>query len=85
MLRLDNFSSLLSYKDILVPEKGDSQISDPTRRETYRKAISCLLVKYLLIQYTRDSQESSPTPQFKSINSSAISFLHSPTLTPILA
>ena len=31
----------------------------------------------------RDSQESSPTPQFKSINSSAISFLHSPTLTSI--
>ena len=31
----------------------------------------------------RDSQESSPTPQFKSINSSALSFLHSPTLTSI--
>ena len=29
----------------------------------------------------RDSQESSPTPQFKSINSLALSFLHSPTLT----
>ena len=29
----------------------------------------------------RDSQESSPTPQFKSINSSVLSFLHSPTLT----
>ena len=28
-----------------------------------------------------DSQESSPTPQFKSINSSALNFLHSPTLT----
>ena len=28
----------------------------------------------------RDSQESSPTPQFKSINSSALSLLHSPTL-----
>ena len=28
----------------------------------------------------RDSQESSPTPQCKSINSSALSFLHSPTL-----
>ena len=26
----------------------------------------------------RDSQESSPTPQFKSINSSVLSFLHSP-------
>ena len=31
----------------------------------------------------RDSQESSPTPQFKSINSSMLSFLHSPTLTSI--
>ena len=32
---------------------------------------------------SRDSQESSPTPQFKSINSSALSFLYSPTLTSI--
>ena len=31
----------------------------------------------------RDSQESFPTPQFKSINSLALSFLHSPTLTSI--
>ena len=31
----------------------------------------------------RDSQESSTTPQFKSINSLALSFLHSPTLTSI--
>ena len=31
----------------------------------------------------RDSQESSPTPQFKSINSLALSFLHSPTPTSI--
>ena len=31
----------------------------------------------------RDSQESSPTPQFKSINSWVLSFLHSPTLTSI--
>ena len=30
-----------------------------------------------------DSQESSPTPQFKSISSFAISFLYSPTLTSI--
>ena len=31
----------------------------------------------------RDSQESSPTPQFKSINSSVLSLLQSPTLTSI--
>ena len=33
----------------------------------------------------RDSQESSPTPQFKSINSSALSFLYSPTLHPYVS
>ena len=32
---------------------------------------------------SRDSQESSPTPQFKSINSLVLSFLHRPTLTSI--
>ena len=31
----------------------------------------------------RDSQESSPTPRFKSINSLVFSFIHSPTLTSI--
>ena len=31
----------------------------------------------------RDSQESSPTPHFKSINSLALSFLHTPALTSI--
>ena len=31
----------------------------------------------------RDFQESSPTPQFKSINSSVLSFIYSPTLTSI--
>ena len=36
-----------------------------------------------LLASPRDSQESSPTPQFKSINSSALSLLHSPTLTSI--
>ena len=32
---------------------------------------------------SKDSQESSPTPQFKSINCLALSFLYSPTLTSI--
>ena len=31
--------------------------------------------------FGEDSQESSPTPQFKSINSSVLSLLHRPTLT----
>ena len=37
----------------------------------------------LLAVHPRDSQESSPTPQFESINSSVQSFLYSPTLTSI--
>jgi len=37
----------------------------------------------LISSSPRDSQESSPIPQFKSINSSALSFLYSPTLTSI--
>ena len=36
-----------------------------------------------LLAVPRDSQESSPTPQFKSINSSMLSLLYSPTLTSI--
>ena len=36
-----------------------------------------------LLAVGKDSQESSPTPQFKNINSSALSFLYSPTLTSI--
>ena len=37
----------------------------------------------LISLQSKDSQESSPTPQFKIINSSVLSFLYSPTLTPI--
>ena len=36
-----------------------------------------------LLACQRDSQEYSPTPQFKTINSSVLSFLYSPTLTSI--
>ena len=35
------------------------------------------------LQSLQDSQESSPTPQFKSIDSLALSFRHSPALTSI--
>ena len=41
------------------------------------------LISFRMDWLPRDSQESSPTPQFKSINSSVLSFLHSPTLTSI--
>ena len=38
---------------------------------------------WLALLAVQQTLESSPTPQFKSINSSALSFLHSPTLTSI--
>ena len=38
----------------------------------------------LISLQSRDFQESSPTPQFKSINSLVLSFLYSPALTPQL-
>ena len=44
------------------------------------------LISFRLVGFPcspRDSQESSPTPQFKSINSSVLSLLHSPTLISI--
>ena len=38
---------------------------------------------YLDLLAVQGTQESSPTPQFKGINSSALSFLYGPTLTSI--
>ena len=38
---------------------------------------------FVLLSVSRDSQESSATPQFKSINSLALSLLYSPRLTPM--
>ena len=48
----------------------------------YSGLISLGLTGWISLQ-SRDSQESSPTPQFKSINSLVLSFLYSPTFTSI--
>ena len=42
------------------------------------------LTGLISLQSKESSQESSPTPQFKSVNSLALSFLYVPTLTPVL-
>ena len=42
-----------------------------------------LALTSLIFLQSRDSQESSPTTQFKSINSSVLIFLYDPTLTSI--
>ena len=49
----------------------------------YSGLISFRIDWFDLFENPRDSPESSPTPQFKSINSSVLSFLYCPTLTSI--
>ena len=49
----------------------------------YSGLISFRIDWFDLLCSPRDSQESSPTPQFKSISSLVLSFLYSPTLTSI--
>ena len=49
----------------------------------YSGLISFRIDWFDLLGNPRDSQESSPIPQFKSINSSALSFLYCPTRTSI--
>ena len=49
----------------------------------YSELISFRMDWLDLLAVQRDSQETSPTTQFKSINSSVLSFLYSPTLTSI--
>ena len=49
----------------------------------YSGLISFRIDWFDLLDCPRNSQESSPTPQFKSISTSALSFLYSPILTSI--
>ena len=49
----------------------------------YSGLISFRMDWFDLLEVQRDCQDSSPTPQFKSINYSALNFLYSPTLTSI--
>ena len=56
------------------------------QHQSYQKTLRTDLLEDGLLESPcspRNSQESSPTPQFKSINSSALSLLHSLTLTSI--
>ena len=52
--------------------------------EEYSGWFPLRLTGLISLQSKESSQESSPTPQFKSINSLALSFLYGPALTPIL-
>ena len=64
------------------PKDGSFSFSISPFNE-YSGLISFRMDWFDLLAVQRDSQESSPTPQFKSIDSLALSFLYSPTLTSI--
>ena len=49
----------------------------------YLRLISFRIDRFNLLAVQGTLKESSPTPQFKSINSSVLSFLYGPTLTSI--
>ena len=81
---------------LFLVEKGTlpfrNKFPNALKNATYSKIMTSLS-KHKLKRYViddshphrpRDSQESPPTPQFKSISSLVFSFLYSPTLTSIL-
>ena len=74
----------LYKKSALKGERmGEAMRGRGERREQGKGSNRSRRTSQRAIKSPRDSQESSPTPQFKSIKSSALSFLHSPTLTSI--
>ena len=64
---------------------GEAMRGRGERREQGKGSNRSRRTSQQVIKSPRDSQESSPTPQFKSIKSSALSLLHSPTVTYIHA
>ena len=68
-----------------ITEDGDCSPEVKTRSDEVTGVQTCALPIWIdwlgLLAVQRDSQASSPTPQFKGINSLGLSFLYSPTLT----
>ena len=64
---------------------GDQRIGASPSASALPMNIQCWLPEYWLVWSCspRDSQESSQTPHFKSINSLALNLLYSPTLTSV--
>ena len=60
----------------------DLQLQHQAFQQTFR-ADFLRIDWFDLLCCPRDSEEFSPTPQFKSVNSSVLSFLYDPTLTSL--
>ena len=83
-------SSVIRFSSCLwsFPVSGSFQMSHlfASGGQSIGASVSVLPVNmqdWFPLEWPRDSQESSPTPQFKSINSSALSFLYGPTFISI--
>ena len=84
-------SSVIPFSSRLqsFPTSGSFPISPffPSDSQSIRVQLSASVLPMNIQDWSpcspRDSQESSPTPQFKSINSSVLRFLYSPTITSI--
>ena len=78
------FFSIGSVLHIRWPEYWNFSLSiSPSSEYSGLNSFQIDWLDLLPVGSPRDSQESSPTPQFKSINSLALSFLYRPTLTSI--
>ena len=77
---------ILLYQKLYSSKGNSVQFSSVTQSCSFQRNPRADLLQYGLVGSPcspRDSQESSPTPQFKSINSLVLSFLYSPALTSI--
>ena len=86
---MTNLDSILKSRDITLPTKVHlvkamvfPVVMYACESWTIKKA-ECRRTEAFEFLSRRDSQKSSPTPQFKSINSSGLSCLYSPILTSI--
>ena len=84
--RLQSFPASGSFPVSQFFESGGQSIGVQLQHQSFQWIFGTNFLKDGLVGSScspRDSQQSSPTPQFKSINSSMLSFLYSPTLTSI--
>ena len=84
--QLQSFAALESFQMSQFSTSGGQRSEFQLQHQSFQWVFRIDFLYDGLVQSSccpRDSQESSPIPQFKSINSLMLSFLYSPTLTSI--